>query len=259
MSTITSPPSKSVSRASGPVVSARPETAASESTAARTAVELDWLLGSACLYGGIGIFTLAVIDGIATLPFPMPDLWYGNRILCAFLSLVAIVLGTALVKREPRLDWRPTTSGRRFETVILYTRTGCHLCDDARDLLMRYSRWLPAPIEVDIDSDPELLERFTTCVPVVQFDGRVRFRGHVSELLLRRLIEGTPPESTRGGIAFKAGGCGTGCGCGPQAASDSAACGSGGCGSESCGTGGCGSEACGCGNSSCGCGRGGCA
>lgn len=69
--------------------------------------------------------------------------------------------------------------------VIIYTRTGCHLCDEARELLERYGL---QPQLVDIDADPQLRERYTTCVPVVILDGKERFRGRVNEVLLRRLL-----------------------------------------------------------------------
>ena len=55
-------------------------------------------------------------------------------------------------------------------------------------MLARYSDFLPVIEEVDIDSDNELLAQFDTCVPVVELDGQVRFRGRVNEVLLRRLI-----------------------------------------------------------------------
>ena len=69
--------------------------------------------------------------------------------------------------------------------VIVYTRTGCHLCDDAVALLERYRL---RPKLIDIDSDPTLVERFTTCVPVVMINGKIRFRGRVNEVLLKRLL-----------------------------------------------------------------------
>jgi glutaredoxin len=69
--------------------------------------------------------------------------------------------------------------------AILYTRSGCHLCDDAKALLERYGL---SPMLVDIDADPVLRERYTTCVPVVVIDGKERFRGRVNEVLLRRLL-----------------------------------------------------------------------
>ncbi|MEZ6120961.1 MAG: glutaredoxin family protein [Pirellulaceae bacterium] len=71
-------------------------------------------------------------------------------------------------------------------SVILYTRQGCHLCDEALSLLMQYGL---TPEIVDIDTDADLQKQFTTCVPVVQVDGKIRFRGKVNEVLLRRLVE----------------------------------------------------------------------
>lgn len=69
--------------------------------------------------------------------------------------------------------------------VVLYTRLGCHLCDDARDLLISHG---VQPNCVDIDANPQLRERFDTCVPVVEIDGQVRFRGRIDERLLLRLL-----------------------------------------------------------------------
>lgn len=94
---------------------------------------------------------------------------------------------------HPSTRWSPSEPGVRFESIVLYTRTGCHLCDEAHELLLRYRHWLPSIKEVDIDDHPELLIQFDTCVPVVECDGKVRFRGPLSESLLQRLIEGTEP------------------------------------------------------------------
>lgn len=72
-------------------------------------------------------------------------------------------------------------------TVILYTRRGCHLCDDAKSLLVQSGL---SPQEVDVDGDHELRAQFGHWVPVVVIDGRIRFRGRVEPLLLRRLLRG---------------------------------------------------------------------
>ena len=69
--------------------------------------------------------------------------------------------------------------------VALYTRQGCHLCDVARQILIEHGL---EPSLIDIDGEPELRERFNECVPVVEIDGKVRFRGKVDPVLLRRLI-----------------------------------------------------------------------
>ncbi|RPI82577.1 MAG: glutaredoxin family protein, partial [Planctomycetaceae bacterium] len=75
---------------------------------------------------------------------------------------------------------------------MVYSRDGCHLCDDAKELLADYAEYLPEVVEVDIDSDPRLRERYGTVIPVVEIDGRERFRGRIDERLLRRLIDATP-------------------------------------------------------------------
>lgn len=71
--------------------------------------------------------------------------------------------------------------------LVLYTRQGCHLCDEAKATLAGQGL---RPMEIDIDSDPELRSKYTECVPVVVIDGRERFRGRVDKVLLRRLLRG---------------------------------------------------------------------
>jgi glutaredoxin len=74
----------------------------------------------------------------------------------------------------------------RTPHVVLYTRIGCHLCDDALALLRSYGCH---PTLIDIDKSPEHLAQFNECVPVIEIDGRIRFKGRVSEILLRRLLK----------------------------------------------------------------------
>jgi glutaredoxin len=69
--------------------------------------------------------------------------------------------------------------------VILYTRSGCHLCDIAHQTLIEHGL---QPEKVDIDTSEALCEQFNTCVPVVEIDGKVRFRGQVDHRLLKRLL-----------------------------------------------------------------------
>jgi glutaredoxin len=73
--------------------------------------------------------------------------------------------------------------------VILYTRSGCHLCDEARDVLTRHGLELEL---VDIDANEILRQQFDTCVPVVEIDGKIRFRGRVDSVLLRRIVSRVP-------------------------------------------------------------------
>jgi glutaredoxin len=145
------------------------------------------------MYGGVALLIVAGIEGASGLPFPLPDIYYANRSFWPFIGITVAVIGFMILKRETGLQWAAAERGQRFDAVVVYTREGCHLCDNAIDLLQRYCRYLPETIEIDIDEDPELQDRFNECVPVVEFDGKIRFRGNVNEQLLRRLIEGTKP------------------------------------------------------------------
>jgi len=59
------------------------------------------------------------------------------------------------------------------------------LCDEAHQTLVEHGL---QPVHVDIDGDSALRESFDTCVPVVEIDGKVRFRGKVDPVLLKRLL-----------------------------------------------------------------------
>jgi glutaredoxin len=68
-------------------------------------------------------------------------------------------------------------------TVILYSRSDCHLCDEARAaiLAIREQGMRFELQEIDIDSDDELLSRYLERIPVVTVEGEI-----VSELILDR-------------------------------------------------------------------------
>jgi glutaredoxin len=73
--------------------------------------------------------------------------------------------------------------------VTLYSRPGCHLCDDARAVIEAVCADLgESYTEVDIDSDPELRERFTDEVPVTFVDGRQHDFWRVSADRLRAAL-----------------------------------------------------------------------
>jgi len=74
-------------------------------------------------------------------------------------------------------------------TFTVYSREQCCCCHRALDLLRdRQHRHGFRIEEVDIDQDPELVEKYNTEVPVVSQNGRVRFRGVVNPALLDRLL-----------------------------------------------------------------------
>jgi glutaredoxin len=65
--------------------------------------------------------------------------------------------------------------------VTLYTRPGCHLCEEARDRLTELRGGAPGfeLVEVNIEENERLHARFLERIPVVEIGGRI-----VSELVL---------------------------------------------------------------------------
>jgi len=78
-----------------------------------------------------------------------------------------------------------TTTPRYDAQVVLYTRNGCHCCERAEAELRKFVSEITL---VDIDQDPQLTQKFNTSVPVVEINGKVRFRGKVSPILLQRTL-----------------------------------------------------------------------
>lgn len=61
--------------------------------------------------------------------------------------------------------------------VELYSKPGCHLCEQAKAVLLEVQGSIPFELlEVDISRDPLLQERFGTEIPVVFIDGKAWFR-----------------------------------------------------------------------------------
>jgi hypothetical protein len=79
----------------------------------------------------------------------------------------------------------------RHVQVTMLTRQGCHLCDQAWQILEKAKqRWGFTLLAEDVDRDADLAARFGPCVPVVMLNGKVRFRGDVNPVLLERLLRG---------------------------------------------------------------------
>jgi glutaredoxin len=76
--------------------------------------------------------------------------------------------------------------------VVLYSRPGCHLCDDARDVLETQRARTPFDLdEIDIEADDELVKEYGLRIPVVAIDGVERFEISVDPLELSRLVDGS--------------------------------------------------------------------
>lgn len=57
-------------------------------------------------------------------------------------------------------------------TITVYSRRGCHLCEEAEVVVRRLAGTSHEVLVIDIDTDPALHDAYTVRVPVVSVDGR---------------------------------------------------------------------------------------
>lgn len=73
--------------------------------------------------------------------------------------------------------------------LTLYTKAGCHLCEDAMVALQRLRAEFAFEIQQrDIEADPDLLAAYFDRIPVVSLDGVELCDGVVDEELLREAL-----------------------------------------------------------------------
>ena len=66
--------------------------------------------------------------------------------------------------------------------VDIYSRPGCHLCDDAKDVIDRIRTRYPFALNViNVESDPELEAAYGTEIPVITINGNKAFKYRVDE------------------------------------------------------------------------------
>lgn len=72
--------------------------------------------------------------------------------------------------------------------VVVYTKPGCHLCEDAcRVIASVTSEWS----EVDITDKPELMKQWAEYVPVILVDGEVHDVFRVEPKRLKAALAGS--------------------------------------------------------------------
>ena len=68
--------------------------------------------------------------------------------------------------------------------ILLYTRRGCHLCEQAEDMLAALGVSVGL---VDVDAEPGAAARHGLRVPVLEIDGTVALEGRFQERQLAAL------------------------------------------------------------------------
>ena len=77
--------------------------------------------------------------------------------------------------------------------IQFYTKEGCHLCNDVKELLHRLGNRFPLIVhEVDITADAALYEQYKAIIPVVIIDGQFTLKTKIDEEdICRYLWEGS--------------------------------------------------------------------
>jgi glutaredoxin len=105
-----------------------------------------------------------------------------------------LLRGGLLRAGESRDSFARTEDGRLAlagpREVTLYTRPGCHLCDEAKFAMAPLLREFGARLrEVNVDLDPALHARYTNDVPVVFLGSRKVAKHRLDPRQFRRQLE----------------------------------------------------------------------
>ena len=83
--------------------------------------------------------------------------------------------------------------------VTIYSRPGCHLCDEMKAIVLAVARSMPLDVRtVDISLDPALEAQYGLEIPVLEIDGRKAAKYRVSEDELRKILAGRAGGSDEG-------------------------------------------------------------
>jgi glutaredoxin len=75
--------------------------------------------------------------------------------------------------------------------VTIYSRPGCHLCDEMKALVQKVAQTIPLTLEdIDIYGDDELEERYGLEIPVLFVEGKRIANARIREEELRRVLAG---------------------------------------------------------------------
>jgi glutaredoxin len=97
-------------------------------------------------------------------------------------------------------DQRPVELGQTPPRVLLYSKPGCHLCDDARAIVASVCADLGESFdEVDITTSEELMRAYGEQIPVTLVDGEQHDFWRVDAGRLRAALTetGAPEASDR--------------------------------------------------------------
>ena len=86
--------------------------------------------------------------------------------------------------------------------ITLYSRPGCHLCDDMKAIVARVVRATSTRVtveEIDISTDPQLESRYGLEIPVLLVDGKKAAKYRVTDAELTRILKARAGGAGRAG------------------------------------------------------------
>lgn len=80
-----------------------------------------------------------------------------------------------------------------MKLVVIYSRPGCHLCEEAKAIMKSAGCDGEYTLrEIDIETDAELLERYCYDIPVITVDGQKAFKHRLTaEAFRERILRAT--------------------------------------------------------------------
>jgi glutaredoxin len=74
--------------------------------------------------------------------------------------------------------------------VTIYSKKDCHLCDVAKETLLKVQQELPFTLnEIDIEKDRTAFEKYKYLIPVIEIDGEKAFNYKVDENEFKKLLK----------------------------------------------------------------------
>jgi hypothetical protein len=73
--------------------------------------------------------------------------------------------------------------------LTIYSRPGCHLCDEMKAVVRTVAQSVPLSLEeIDISTDPGLEARYGLEIPVLMVEGKKAAKYRIGEADLRRML-----------------------------------------------------------------------
>lgn len=78
---------------------------------------------------------------------------------------------------------------RVMVTVTIYSKKDCHLCDVAKEILLKIRQEHPFSLtEIDIEKNKAAFEKYKYLIPVIEIDGEKAFNYRIDEAELKKVL-----------------------------------------------------------------------